>query len=54
MVADAEELPFENSSFDLVVSQFLVGYDEIIDSETIRSEAERVARPEADVWFYSE
>jgi hypothetical protein len=54
VVADAEELPFENSSFDLVVSQFLIGYDEIIDSERIRSEAERVARPEADVWFYSE
>jgi hypothetical protein len=54
VAADAENLPFRDGSFDLVTSQFLVNYDEIVEPEQIRSEAERVAKSEGEVWFYGE
>lgn len=54
VIADGQDLPFEDDTFDLVISQFLIGYDDIIDSEKIRSEAERVARTEGDIWFYGD
>lgn len=51
-VGDGQEIPFQDDSFDLVVSQYLLGYDDIIDDDQIREEAERVAKPDGDVWFY--
>ncbi len=54
VTGDAENLPFKQDSFDLVTSQFLTQYDDIVEPEKIRAEAERVAKSEGEVWFYGD
>ncbi len=54
VTGDAENLPFKKDSFDLVTSQFLTQYDDIVDPIQIRAEAERVAKPEGETWFYGD
>lgn len=51
VVADGEDLPFQNNSFDLVTSQFLAQYDDLIDPQKIKSEADRVAKTDGEIWF---